>query len=428
MTLIKGTVIQFTDGTTGVVVAKFGEGGQGEVYKIEYKGETSVLKWYRKRPSQDFINNLKRNAASPSPFSCFLWPKAVTDTGLGVGYVMDFAGQGSKEFSKFLINAARWQTEEALISAAINLCIAYQKLHLRGLAYFDLNDGNFFFNPNDGKVYIGDNDNVSAASFNVSNIGGKQGYMAPEIYLGNSPNRYSDYFSLAIILFRMIFVDHPLHGKYMEKAACLTPGMIKYIYGENPVFIFDPSDKSNAASNEFSPNALKRWGTVPGFVRDAFIKAFSKESVKNPQKRMIESEWIKILLKWRAALCKCPVCNKLTYIETQDKGVCKECHKSYSAFWMQIGKGESIPLVSGQIVYTAQLGLDSKLDKVAEIVSSMIDKKKLGIRNVSSFDWMVTYEGLHKVIKPGESFRLCDDMSIRFSNMAEARIKLVNPL
>lgn len=47
MALIEGTVIQFTDGTTGIVRSMIGEGGQGEVYKIDYNGETKVLKWFK---------------------------------------------------------------------------------------------------------------------------------------------------------------------------------------------------------------------------------------------------------------------------------------------------------------------------------------------------------------------------------------------
>ena len=53
MALIEGTVIQFTDGTTGIVRSMIGEGGQGEVYKIDYNGETKVLKWFKKHPGVD---------------------------------------------------------------------------------------------------------------------------------------------------------------------------------------------------------------------------------------------------------------------------------------------------------------------------------------------------------------------------------------
>ena len=44
MPLIRGTVIQFADGTTGIVRSKIGEGGQGEVYQIEYQDKPRAMK------------------------------------------------------------------------------------------------------------------------------------------------------------------------------------------------------------------------------------------------------------------------------------------------------------------------------------------------------------------------------------------------
>lgn len=423
MSLVRGTVIQFTDGTTGIVRSKIGEGGQGEVYQIEYKG-SKALKWYKNRPSSAFVDNLRKNVSRTTPASCFLWPIAVSDSNLGVGYVMDLTESNSKDFSKFLANIHHFNNEDSIINAAINLCVAFQKLHLQGLAYFDLNDGNFFFNPDSGDLQIGDNDNVSSADYNVSNIQGKRGYMAPEIVLDGNPNRYSDYYSLAIILFRLIFIDHPLHGKNMEKIACLTPKAITYLYGTNPVFIFDPTNFENAASDEFSPNAIARWNNVPGFVKKAFIKAFSRESQLNPQGRMMESEWIKVFLRWRSRLGTCPICGEITYIEPEDRGCCKECKKTYSVFWMQSGYKEYIPLIAKQKIYESQIGLSGHFTVIAEVVEA---KGILGIRNLSSVDWIVSYENRQKIVTKGQAFKLCDNMTIRISNIKEMKIKLVNP-
>ena len=427
MPLIRGTVIQFADGTTGIVRSKIGEGGQGEVYQIEYQDKPRALKWYKGRPSSVFVDNLKRNVSRRIPASSFLWPKAISDSALGIGYVMDLVDSNLKDFSKFLANIHHFSSEDAVINAAINLCVAFQKLHLQGLAYFDLNDGNFFFNPDSGELQIGDNDNVSSADFNVSNIQGKRGYMAPEIVLDGNPNRYSDYYSLAIILFRLIFVDHPLHGKNMEKFPCMTPKVITYLYGTNPIFIFDPTNSDNEASQEFSPNALNRWGGVPSFVREAFIKAFSRNNQLNPQERMMESEWIKIFQRWRSCLNQCPSCGNVTYIEPKDKGVCKECGESYPIFWMQSNFKEYIPLVAGQKLYESQIGLDGHFVVVAEVVKTQNNDKILGIRNLSLIDWSVNYGTQQRIITKGQAFRLCDNMTIRFSNIKEMKIRLVNP-
>ena len=56
------------------------EGGQGEVYKVEYQGREYALKWYSKmQPSDAFYENLKHNIQIGAPKQYFLWPIAITE-------------------------------------------------------------------------------------------------------------------------------------------------------------------------------------------------------------------------------------------------------------------------------------------------------------------------------------------------------------
>lgn len=69
-----------------------------------------------------------------------------------------------------------------------------------------INNGNFFIMPDSGDVLICDNDNVSPFGTNLG-IMGKQHWMAPEIVTGqNDSNKNSDCFSLAVVLFRLLFI------------------------------------------------------------------------------------------------------------------------------------------------------------------------------------------------------------------------------
>ena len=73
-----------------------------------------------------------------------------------------------------------------LVKEAISLdiCCAFRALHLKGLSYQDLNDGNFFINGETGRVLICDNDNVAPDGDNTTGIRGKARYMAPEVVSG----------------------------------------------------------------------------------------------------------------------------------------------------------------------------------------------------------------------------------------------------
>ena len=61
------------------VIDYIAEGGQGEVYKVNYKGATKALKWYKNPvPPEAFYNNLANNINRGAPNEHFLWPLVLT--------------------------------------------------------------------------------------------------------------------------------------------------------------------------------------------------------------------------------------------------------------------------------------------------------------------------------------------------------------
>ena len=99
-------------------------------------------------------------------------------------------------FSEFLLNQARFDSYEVMISAALNIVESFRLLHSLGFSYQDVNEGSFFINPGDGDVLICDNDNVAP---NLVNLGvrGMPRYMAPEVVIdATRPNTQTDRFHL----------------------------------------------------------------------------------------------------------------------------------------------------------------------------------------------------------------------------------------
>lgn len=433
--LLQGTIVTFCDGTTGKVLEELGSGGQGTVYLIERSGTKYALKWYHKSPPVPMIDNMKENIKMGSPSDEFLWP--ITDTIQcygSYGYLMDLCPKSHKGFVKYILGGKESTScisEEVQINAAINICCAFQKLHLKGLSYQDLNDGNFFINPQTGDVLIGDNDNAAPDKTNISRIRGKCRYMAPEVVMGSDPDKFSDYFSLAVILFKFFFLDHPLEGKFNQSCPCLTEKFEKVLYGERPVFIFDPDDFSNEATED-NNNAIKRWPVASKILRDAFVKAFSKEALHNPTKRMSERDWIRALVDYRSALCVCPECGQLTYIEKDDQGKCKECGEYRSIYWIAIGSYR-IPLVPDQKLYSFHTENNINYREVsALVVRNNADPQKLGLQNKSKYDWIFVYKDpstgkdYNKVIKKGSTAPIVDNCKIKFGNISVGVVKLIS--
>ena len=218
-----GTQVKLRNGTSCKVKKELGRGGQGIVYLVDYNGKDYALKWYIISCSEAFYQNLEQNVKKGAPSNNFLWSEAVTEHQNGsFGYLMKLRPAGYEEIGAFMLAKAKFANVNCLLKACLQICTAFQQLHIIGLSYQDMNDGNFFINPQTGDVLICDNDNVAPNGVNMG-IAGKSGYMAPEIIEKETmPNRYTDYFSLSVILFILIYLNRPFEGAKVLSCPCMT--------------------------------------------------------------------------------------------------------------------------------------------------------------------------------------------------------------
>ena len=379
-----GMQVKLRNGTSCKVKKELGRGGQGIVYLVDYQGKNYALKWYTISCSEAFYQNLERNVKKGSPSSIFLWPEAVSEYHDGsFGYLMKLRPNGYEEIGSFMLAKARFSDVDCLLRACLQICTAFQQLHIRGLSYQDMNDGNFFIHPKTGDVLICDNDNVAPNGVNMG-IAGKSGYMAPEIVEKESmPNLYTDYFSLSVILFILIYMNRPFEGAKSLSCPCMTEELEKKLNGKSCVFILDPSDDSNRPVRGLHTNVIRRWPLFPKLLRDAFVQTFSKEAIVTPSKRMMDRDWQNLLVQVRSLYVKCPVCGKYTFVNLdQNSLVCLVCGKSYpKPTVLKLGK-YIVPLVPEQKIYQCQVSLENDYNKVVgEIVRHPNDPKKWGLQN-----------------------------------------------
>lgn len=417
MELTEGTEINLLNGKYCTIDSELGRGGQGIVYLVDYCGGDYALKWYTKEYSDDFYENLKSNADAGAPSKAFLWPLAVTERQYGsFGYVMPLRPRGYKEFGEFMLAKTRFSSMAANINAAICICDAFQKLHIRGLSYQDMNDGNFFINPRSGDVLICDNDNVAPDRTNLGIIG-KAGYLAPEIVDRKSmPNRYSDYFSMAVILFILFYYNRPFEGKKYASCSCMTEDLEKELFGHNAIFIMDPADDSNRPVEGLHTNVIRRWGLFPKSIESLFVQAFSKQAILFPEKRIIDREWMTKMIQLRSMLGRCPHCNEETFIEPDTTGqTCIDCEKPIQKPMVLKVDQYRIPLFEGQKIYNIQLPVDGNLNAViGEVVPNTVTGT-LGIKNYSSFTWQaIDPIGSAHNVAPESGMPIKNEMKIKF--------------
>ena len=93
-----------------------------------------------------------------------------------------------------------------------------------------------FFDPDTGDVLICDNDNVSANGIDNSSVYGTPRFMAPEIVMGQAkPSRNTDLYSLAVLLFYMFMMGHPLEAKLEAEIKCMAIHPMNTLYGKTRI-------------------------------------------------------------------------------------------------------------------------------------------------------------------------------------------------
>ena len=292
-----------------------GEGGQGDVYHVTFNGKDYALKWYCKHPD-DVVGGQQHDVIkkiygeSKKPGNEFIWPFYIVyegqneERGKQFGYLMELLSDSYYEMNDFLRmdgdkKAVRFKSYNAMFVAGMKIASAMQKLHLRGFSYKDLNAKNFMIRPDDGDVLVVDNDNVTIDG-NESSVKGTPGYMAPEIPRSKykiSPTTRTDYYSLAVVLYRLFFIDHPMEGIAWSKYPLITEEVETKMYALTPVFHYHPNDESNRPSEVYAPNAYmvpgkpNRWKQMPQELKELFVTVFT-EGIDTPAKRPPENAWI----------------------------------------------------------------------------------------------------------------------------------------
>lgn len=407
--LSKNSIVSLVGGGTATIIKELGRGGQGIVYLVEVCGEKKALKWYLTAPDDKFYRNLAQNIASRAPSEAFLWPEYLTEKQQGsYGYIMKLRPQNYYEFGNFLLAKVSFKSFIAMLSAAMKICDGFMMLHRFGYSYQDLNDGNFFIDPQTGDVLICDNDNVMPQG-EKSGIMGKARYMAPEIVAGGIPDKYSDRFSLSVILFMLFYANHPFEGAKVVACPCMTEAFEKKFYGSEALFIYDPTDKSNLPVRGIHQNVIRRWPVFPQMLRDAFIEEFSKGKLQDPSTRMIEQNWKEIISSVRDSLVVCQHCAEETFVNVSDStDKCMNCGKDVDLSKRLVINNRSLPLTQNTYIYIDE-------DNTPDGVVTTDGNGFMLIKNISTETWTVeTPSGKIKTVAPNEILPVKEGLKITF--------------
>ena len=420
----KGYKVPLANGAYAQIIEKLGEGGQGVVYKVSMGGKEYALKWYHKGAIQSprkFYANLENNIKKGAPTKAFLWPQYLTkQIGDSFGYIMELRPGNYREFSEFLLAKVHFASLTAAVNAALNITNGFRQLHRNGFSYQDLNDGNFFIDPATGEVLICDNDNVAPYGESLG-IAGKARYMAPEVVRNiTRPNVMTDRFSLTVVLFRLLFLDHPLEGRRVVEAPCLTEELELKFYGKNPVFVYDPLDNSNRPVRGVHANVVRFWPMYPKFIRDKFVEALSQEAMHGQKSRPTDNDWQQCFTRLRDCIVTCS-CGEETFLAPGEDSLCINCGRKIPkppTLNCHTGKYEP-PLFPGVKLYRCHV--DKLSDDYCEVIGEVVRNPKnpgvWGLRNLSDMVWNAeTQDGEIRPVGRGQIAPVMQIKALHFPN------------
>lgn len=405
-----------------------GSGGQGQVYHTTVNGQDCAMKWYfpHSATSRQRVA-LERLIHKGPPNDRFLWPLdiAVCQGHASFGYLMPLREARFRSMAELMARVVD-PTFRTLTAMALELADSFLRLHSLGFCYSDISFGNIFFDPETGEISICDNDNVAVDGEGFSDVLGTPRFMAPEIVREEArPNIGTDLYSLAVIMFYIFMVHHPLEGRREREIGCLDLPAMKKLYGTEALFIFDPKHGANRPVAGVHNNAMLFWNLYPDYIREIFTRAFT-EGLRDPGARVRESEWRGIFSRMRDQIFYCHNCGAENFLADEGdlpsplaRQECWFCHGVPAQPMRLILGRHSIVLNQDTLLYPHHLDPNRRND-YSEVWAEMVPHPKRpdiwGLKNISGHSWTTipSTGGSVVEIPAGRSVSLVPGLRVRF--------------
>ena len=412
------------------ILRGLGGGTQGQVYAVAVDGEALALKWYLPAciaRDPGLAGRLRQSIGLGAPNNDFLWPLALLEPSAasrtlirhpeaGFGYLMALRPPG---FLGAHLHAGG-ELEISLqnvLRACFFLADGFHQLHLKGLCYKDISLGNLFLEPASGRILICDNDNVDIDGRDPGSVLGTPGFMAPEVLLRRArPSAGSDLFSLAVLIFRLLTRHDPFRGRRELAIRCLDEPARRRLYGEEPLFIFDPDDERNRPDPEEHAAALITWPIYPPALQALFLQTFGP-GLHQPQRRALTGQWTQALARCLDQRQLCPHCGQETFPAPEQPGRCWSCGGALPRPLQLQAPNGRLSASAGNCLYRHHLDPLAAIDlhqPLARLDAHPSDPSLLGLKNLSQEAWMADLsDGRTMVLEPGRTCNLAALRQVR---------------
>ncbi len=305
--------------------------GQGDIYKIHSDKDIYALKLFHTGDVKKLNKQIERLKNRGRASSAFVHPLYVVKVGEQIGYVMEYVGGDHYKNASILFNgieSERGDGSTVRIELPFNQKLAILDSIIGALmipfeadiVIADVKFENIKVNMNDFSVKILDTD-TAVGGKSKPMVSGTIGFMEPLVMRGTKiPDKYSDAFSLAVMIWMTLISGHPLRGRKYEEPC--TQNIDTYTFATNPIYIYNRKDSSNRPL-ESDKRVIERMKKYPSYFLDAMHKTFV-EGLFDGEQRTTPREWIEIIERLYEDHFICKHCGEEHFFVTADR-VCHVC-------------------------------------------------------------------------------------------------------
>ena len=419
--LAVGTRLRTMLGKELRVITELNRSSLWVIYSIYYDERPAVLRWYRPESLHDkarFADYVREKVMRGSPSRQFIWPiDMVKGDGDALGCVIDQMPDGFVGLWRLLQRPSMFPFFRRVVDACLGIVTMFPSLHERGYCFQEVSVDKLFANPETGNVLANVEDEIAPAGMR-NYLFGDQRFMAPEIVAERAfPSMQSDLHSMAVLVFMLLCMRHPLEGARLMQGGSLQTNENRSVYGTDPVFVFDPDDSTNRPVPG-SSHVPCVWPHLPRHTRDFFCRAFSQDALHNPARRPTEREWLRELAHLRLEVVTCH-CGNEVFLEGTEPAYCENCGALCGALLrMEVGGCTSV-VANDVRLYRFMLqpacATNSMLDPQLQVVApkgNPWDVRRMGLRNVSGEPWRARIDGSEVDVAPGMVVRATEGLEL----------------
>lgn len=317
----------------------FKQGSEGKIYLSQ--DQKSVVKLYhqhtdlqkevkRKDRIEKLIHQFNPTKDDPYWKQFFTWPEKRVERP-SVGFKMPFAS-GLKTIEHYLFPKAyeHLKPEEkgwfiGQIACAIKLTSAANRMARMGFCYTDFSEKNVMVDPFAGRTVLIDCDSLTIPGKLAPTVEGTSWYRAPEIVSGQvkTPSVETDRHALAVLLYLYLLRAHPLVGNKVFALNNVERDE-QLCFGQNALYIEDPTDQSNRHSQQ----SLK--AAMLGAEMERLFKMAFVQGLHSPSDRPLPGQWLEALHHMYDHLIPCASskCSWHFFVAfPSGKLICPMCHQ-----------------------------------------------------------------------------------------------------